>query len=176
MTRSRSFALLALAGVASFITYFGYLFMTDLEQNRFCRVMEPSQFAELQSDMAQFAMQVSKTGIDVVLTLDTDLPRAGMGTLFVGLGSLADPDGVEYRGPFTPQISTRVAIPADMDQFNLVPSVRLFYPERYAVCVWEADAAIEVTHETAGPIVRRLVLHSARVDGRMGSLDIVDDG
>ena len=100
MTRRRSIALLALAGGMSLLTYFGYLFMTELEQNRFCRVMEPMQFAELQSDMAQYTMQVSKTGIDVVLTLDTGLPREGMGTLFVALGSLADPDGcLLYTSP-----------------------------------------------------------------------------
>lgn len=154
--------------------FYGYAFMTDFEQNDFCRILDKAEFSRLEAAWATDVMQKPGDGILVRLKIETDLPQDGKQLLSISLGSLADPNGIEYKGPRHDEVELRVALAPDEDSFPVFPSVQLLTPARRAVCVWEAEQGFDV--ERGDEVVRkRLILHTQRKAGVMGSIEILDD-
>lgn len=174
MSRRRLLILSGAICIATLGFFGGYRFMTDYAQNDYCRLLDEAEYLELESILADEVMPEKPDGIIVQLVIDTDLPKDGGEVLSISLGSLSDPNAVEYKGPLRDTVEMRVALAPDEDSFPVFPSVQILNRTRKAVCVWEAEQGFDVVRGD-DVVKRRLVLLARRKAGQMGSLDVVDD-
>ena len=136
-----------------------------------CQQLNGIAYTKKQSEIAQsFVFQAGKP-VPISLHFEFPFSLPTNATMIVTLGTSADPDGVEYLGP----VSSDISIIADEGIFGLpkypTPYVEIIDHEKQSSCFWTTEQGLSLTNETK-PFSFRLKLLTSRRSDIMGNIEI----